>query len=101
MEEREWRGCGTVTEERDRDAGEERLTVGDIDRLIAGLTAREAEVFRYLRDGPSTRDLATRLAITERTVKHHVVNIRAKFGNVSRLQLCLLSATWSVASTDA
>ncbi|MDX3215121.1 hypothetical protein PV318_06155 [Streptomyces sp. ME02-6991-2B] len=40
-------------------------------------------------------------AITERTVKHRVVHIRAKFGNVSRLQLCLLSAIWSVASTDA
>ncbi|WP_406309857.1 helix-turn-helix transcriptional regulator [Streptomyces sp. NBC_00623] len=100
MDKLELRGRTTVLEGQDGGSGRGRFSVADISRMAAGLTARETEVFRQLRDGPSTRDLAMRLGITERTVKHHVVNIRTKFGDISRFQLCLLSATWGTAPTD-
>jgi DNA-binding NarL/FixJ family response regulator len=42
------------------------------------LTAREIEVIRELAKGASNRDIASRLVISENTVKNHVRNVLAK-----------------------
>lgn len=55
----------------------------------APLSAREAEVARLVGEGAANREIATRLDITERTVKAHLTAIFEKLGVRDRLQLSL------------
>jgi DNA-binding NarL/FixJ family response regulator len=48
------------------------------------LSEREIEVLELLARGHSTRAVATRLAITEKTVRHHVEHIYDKLGVSTR-----------------
>ena len=50
----------------------------------AGLTAREVEVLRLVARGLTTREVARRLVISERTASHHVQHIYAKIGVSTR-----------------
>lgn len=52
-----------------------------------GLTERESEVARLLVEGELNRQLASRLHISENTVKTHIKNIYRKLGVSNRLQL--------------
>jgi DNA-binding CsgD family transcriptional regulator len=51
----------------------------------AGLTARETEVLRWLREGKDDREIAAALAISPRTVQKHVERVLAKMGVRNRL----------------
>jgi DNA-binding NarL/FixJ family response regulator len=53
------------------------------------LTPRELEVVRLVADGLRNRDIVTRLAISEGTVKIHLHNIYEKLGTNDRVQLAL------------
>lgn len=53
-------------------------------RLVAGLTAREAEVLDLLVRGLSNRQIADRLVVGQRTVATHVEHILTKTGTASR-----------------
>ncbi|GHU15724.1 hypothetical protein AGMMS50225_28990 [Betaproteobacteria bacterium] len=53
------------------------------------LTAREAEVARCIAAGLSNKEIATRIGITERTVKAHLGFVFAKLGVRDRLQLAV------------
>lgn len=53
-------------------------------RVAGGLTAREAEVLALVATGRTNRAIADELAISEKTVAHHVSNIFAKLGLSSR-----------------
>ena len=48
------------------------------------LTKREYEVFRLLIDNNTTRDIANRLSISEKTVRNHISNVIQKLGVTSR-----------------
>jgi DNA-binding NarL/FixJ family response regulator len=50
------------------------------------LTAREIEVLRMLAEGLGNKIIATRLGISEHTVKFHVSSIFAKLGAASRTE---------------
>jgi DNA-binding NarL/FixJ family response regulator len=50
-----------------------------------GLSARELEVLAFVAEAMSNRQIATRLSITEGTVKRHLRNIFGKLGAVSRI----------------
>jgi len=50
------------------------------------LSEREMDVLRRLADGDRNRDIALQLAISEQTVKAHVVRIMAKLGARDRTQ---------------
>lgn len=52
----------------------------------APLTAREHEVLALLARGDKNRRIATRLGVTEQTVKTHVKNILSKLGASSRTE---------------
>lgn len=59
------------------------------DGWAASLSAREAEVARLVGEGAANREIATRLDITERTVKAHLTAIFEKLGVRDRLQLSI------------
>jgi DNA-binding CsgD family transcriptional regulator len=50
------------------------------------LTAREAEVLNWIKEGKSSWDISQILKCSERTVNFHVSNIKAKLGAVNRAQ---------------
>lgn len=56
-----------------------------------GLTAREREIVSAIAAGESNKDIATRLSISQQTVKHHLTNIFDKTGISTRLELALLA----------
>jgi DNA-binding CsgD family transcriptional regulator len=49
-----------------------------------GVTARELDVLRHLCSGARNSEIARALAISERTVAHHVENVLAKLGTSTR-----------------
>jgi NarL family two-component system response regulator YdfI len=59
---------------------EEELAVGE------PLTPRESEVLAMLAEGAGNKQIATRLRISEHTVKFHVSSILAKLGAASRTE---------------
>jgi len=53
--------------------------------LAIHLTRREHDVLEGLRDGLGNRDIASSLALSEVTVKHHIKSLRGKLGARNRL----------------
>ena len=62
------------------------------DRRLALLTRREREIARLIGAGASNRDIASRLLVSEGTVKAHLTAIFRKLGFSDRLQLGLYLA---------
>jgi two-component system, NarL family, nitrate/nitrite response regulator NarL len=60
-------------------------------RRSSSLTSREVEVVSAIRGGSSNKEIATKLSISEETVKRHLSNIYAKMGVSSRLELAMLA----------
>jgi DNA-binding NarL/FixJ family response regulator len=54
---------------------------------VASLTAREREIITLIGEGFKNRQIASRLAISEATVNHHLTSIFAKLKVPSRLEL--------------
>jgi len=54
------------------------------DREEYGLSAREADVINLVAQGRSNGEIASRLFLSEKTVKNHINRIYAKLGVVSR-----------------
>jgi DNA-binding NarL/FixJ family response regulator len=58
--------------------------------LLANLTRREHEIAALVGNGESNKQIAQRLAITERTVKAHLSEIFRKLDVADRLKLALI-----------
>jgi len=56
------------------------------------LTARERDVLRLVAAGSSNKEIATKLRITERTVKFHVTSIFNKLGAENRARAVAIAA---------
>jgi two-component system, NarL family, nitrate/nitrite response regulator NarL len=56
-----------------------------------GLTKRELEVVEGVLRAESNNRIASRLSIAPSTVKHHLANIFAKVGVMTRLQLAVFA----------
>ena len=50
------------------------------------LTAREKNVFELLITGKTTKEIATTLKISEKTVRNHISNVMQKLGVKGRAQ---------------
>ncbi len=59
-------------------------------RLVEALTPREMEVLRLLAAGFGNKEIASRLEISEHTVKFHVASIMGKLGAGSRTEAVTL-----------
>jgi DNA-binding CsgD family transcriptional regulator len=59
-----------------------------------GLSEREIEVYRELLTGQTLKEIASRLGITERTVKAHVHSLYEKTGADNRTEL--VATAWSI-----
>src|SRR5260370_19153247 len=57
-----------------------------------GLTAREREVLQLMARGLPNKQIASRLTISQHTVKFHVASILAKLGATSRTEAVTLGA---------
>ena len=57
-----------------------------------GLTSREIEIISAIKEGSSNREIASKLAISEETVKRHLSNIYSKLGVSSRLELAVVAS---------
>jgi two-component system, NarL family, nitrate/nitrite response regulator NarL len=56
-----------------------------------GLTPRELEIIDAVAAGETNKDIAQRLNLSEKTVKHHLSNIFDKTGVFSRVELALFA----------
>ena len=72
-----------------------RTVRGESDRTEApvdhGLTDRELQITRLVVAATGNREIAEKLGISEKTVKHHMTNIFNKLGVSSRLELALFA----------
>jgi DNA-binding NarL/FixJ family response regulator len=59
----------------------------DAARTHASLTAREREVVRFIAQGLSTRQMATRMNVSERTVETHISNVYNKLRVRTRVEV--------------
>lgn len=61
---------------------------------LASLSDRELEIFKLVGKGLSTRDIASSLGISAKTVETHQFNLRTKLGMASTHQLRHMAFTW-------
>ncbi len=64
--------------------------LGVEDELSEEITSRETEVLRMLAEGLVNKDIATRLSISEHTVKFHISSILDKLGASTRTEAVTL-----------
>jgi DNA-binding NarL/FixJ family response regulator len=57
---------------------------------VEELTAREIEVLRMLAEGFANKEIASRLGISDHTVKFHISSILAKLGASTRTEAVTL-----------
>ena len=60
------------------------------DEVLEELTPREIDVLEMLAEGMSNREMATRLGISEHTVKFHISSILGKLGAATRTEAVTL-----------
>ena len=58
----------------------------ELDELAEPLTPRESEVLQMLASGLGNKEIASKLAISEHTVKFHVASILGKLGAATRTE---------------
>jgi DNA-binding NarL/FixJ family response regulator len=84
------RGRNLFTEDQERLAyGQLRTMVRrarEISRVEAKLTPREIEVLQLISEGLTTRQMASRLTMSQRTVESHISKLYKKMGVASRVQ---------------
>lgn len=81
-----WRPVSELRSTESQPSNANVPVIGELD----GLTSREYDVARLIACGARNKEIATRLHITEATVKAHLTAVFRKFGLTDRLHLGLL-----------
>jgi two-component system NarL family response regulator len=68
--------------------------------LLGELTARELEVLQAIAEGRSNKEIAGKLAISEKTVKNHINNIFSKLHLFDRTQAVLFAIRKGLVKID-
>ena len=63
---------------------------------VAGLTPRELEILRFVAQGLTNREIATRLVLSEHTIHRHLANILTKLDLPSRAAAAVYAARHDV-----
>jgi two-component system invasion response regulator UvrY len=63
----------------------------DDDRLVAGLSPREFEVFRLRAEGKSVNEIAELLNVSPKTIGHHNTSVKQKLGLANSAELTRLA----------
>lgn len=79
---------------RDRDGPSGRVAQPQSQPLDE-LTDREREILEHVADGDSNKEIAARLQISEKTVKHHMTNILQKLQARNRVEAALIARAQS------
>jgi DNA-binding NarL/FixJ family response regulator len=66
------------------------VSIGGAEGLLEALTPREIEVLRLLAAGLGNKEIASRLRISDHTVKFHVASVMGKLGASSRTEAVTL-----------
>ncbi len=66
-----------------------RYGVGPEDTTFSPLTNREMEILELIVEGLSNKEIASRLSISQQTVKNHITSILAKLGCADRTQAAI------------
>ena len=72
----------------------------ETEALIAPLTARETEVLNYVAHGYSNKQIASKLDISEQTIKNHVASIMIKLNANARTQAVVIAVQQGLISLD-
>lgn len=80
--------------------GDGKVGVRDSEKR-PGLTSREVEIVEALAGGESSKQIARKLFISERTVRNHASNIYRKLGVCDRTQAVLQAARYGVITLDS
>lgn len=70
------------------------------DRAFARLTPREREMLHGLAEGLGDAEIATRLSISNKTVRNHMVSLLDKLGVDSRLQALVLAVRQGIVEIE-
>lgn len=70
------------------------------DPSIVNLTPREIDILELVTEGLSNRDVAERLALSEKTVKAHLAAIFRKLGVVNRTQAAMAGLAMGIGQAD-
>jgi two-component system nitrate/nitrite response regulator NarL len=81
-----------LTELRRKELGAIRASSRKDDARLSALTGRERQIARLVASGVTNKDIATRLGLSEKTVKGHLTLIFRKLDLSSRVQVALLVA---------
>jgi len=88
MAGRFWFGSERATDE----AGWRKLAAANWPSKAFGLTERELDIVQAVTDGDTNREIATRLSISENTVKRHLTHAFDKLGASNRVELAMFAA---------
>lgn len=69
----------------------EQIINNSIEEIRNALTTREAEIYKLVLEGRSTKDIANEMRVSEQSVKLHLGNIFKKFDVSNRQQLLVLT----------
>ena len=70
-------------------------------RVVSSITPRELEVLRCIANGLTTRQTASRLGLSERTVESHIAKLYSKLGVRTRIQAAVQATRLGLLETGS
>jgi DNA-binding NarL/FixJ family response regulator len=72
----------------------------DTEALVTPLTNREVEILNCVAEGQSNKQIASKLDISEQTIKNHITSIMAKLNANARTQAVVIAVKKGLISLD-